>query len=329
MKKLIIIIVSILFSMSNGIAQTTIAIIDFDARDISASEVATLTDRFRDELTKTKQYIVIERGKMEEVLREQGFQQSGCSSDECVVEVGQLIGVQQMVGGSIGKVGNVFTLSARIIDVESGTILNVTNYDHLGDISGLLTVGMRNAVQQLLEGKSTRLESEVVKSNEYTTPSVSKQTEPEPELYNDWIEMDTTTLLLEPEPELYNDWIEMDTTTLLLEPEPNYTPHDLLQLGRFVEAARIWEIQKGTTPKNYTIVLLVACQDGTINAAYRALNQPPDFFILPKTVKGQACYAVCWGDFASKRDAKRRLKEVPKWFKRSSGKPSVYMLGDL
>jgi len=73
-------------------SQTTIAVIDFDARDISASEVATLTDRFRDELTKTNQYTVIERGKMEEVLREQGFQQSGCSSDECVVEVGQLIG---------------------------------------------------------------------------------------------------------------------------------------------------------------------------------------------------------------------------------------------
>ena len=114
-------------------SQTTIAVIDFDARDISASEVATLTDRFRDELTKTNQYTVIERGKMEEVLREQGFQQSGCSSDECVVEVGQLIGVQQMVGGSIGKVGTIYTLSARIIDVESGTIINVTNYDHLGD----------------------------------------------------------------------------------------------------------------------------------------------------------------------------------------------------
>jgi len=145
---------NILFTFLSG--QSTIAVLQFDARGISANEVATLTDRFRDELIKSDGYIVIARGDMEEILSEQGFQQSGCVSDECVVEVGQLIGVQQMVGGSIGKVGNVFTLSVRIIDVESGTILNVTNYDHFGDIGGLLTVGMRNAVQQLLEGESDR-----------------------------------------------------------------------------------------------------------------------------------------------------------------------------
>jgi len=155
-------------------AQTTIAVIDFDARGISADEVATLTDRFRDELTKTNKYTVIERGKMEEVLKEQGFQQSGCASDECVVEVGQLIGVQQMVGGSIGKVGDVFTLSVRIIDVESGTILNVTNYDHFGDLGGLLTVGMHKAVQQLLDSKLLH-DIEKIKSNGYTTTTASTQ----------------------------------------------------------------------------------------------------------------------------------------------------------
>lgn len=145
---------------------------------------------------------------------------------------------------------------------------------------------------------------------------------------DDWIEMDTTTLLLEPKAEAtgeefvnITDLDIAETPVPEPEPEPDYTPQDLLQLGRFVEAAGIWEIQKGTTPRNYTIKLLVACQDGSINDAYRALDQPPDFFILPKTVNGQACYAVCWGDFSSKRDAKRRLKKVPKWFKRSGSKP--------
>lgn len=155
-------------------AQTTIAVIDFDGRGISTDEVATLTDRFRDKLTKTNQYSVIERGKMEEVLKEQGFQQSGCASDECVVEVGQLIGVQQMVGGSIGKVGSVFTLSARIIEVESGKIINVTNYDHTGDLGGLLTSGMRKAVQQLIASKLL-YNNETVESNGYTTAPTSIQ----------------------------------------------------------------------------------------------------------------------------------------------------------
>lgn len=151
----------IIIAMSMGIAQTTIAVIDFDGRNISTGEVATLTDRFRDELTKTNQYIVVERGKMEEVLREQGFQQSGCTSDECVVEVGQLIGVQQMVGGSIGKVGNVISVSARIIDVESGEIINVTTYDHSGDIGGLLTEGMRQVVARLISSVSESMVSQL------------------------------------------------------------------------------------------------------------------------------------------------------------------------
>jgi len=158
-------------------AQTTIAVIDFDARNISAGEVATLTDRFRDELTKTNRYTVIERGKMEEVLKEQGFQQSGCASDECVVEVGQLIGVQQMVGGSIGKVGNVFTLSIRIIEVESGEIIQATNYDHIGDIGQLLMEGMEKAAQQLLVGSIVK-KSEVIdiKADKVTPTSESRDT---------------------------------------------------------------------------------------------------------------------------------------------------------
>ncbi|MCK5331762.1 MAG: hypothetical protein KAK01_10150, partial [Candidatus Marinimicrobia bacterium] len=157
---------------------------------------------------------------------------------------------------------------------------------------------------------------------------------------DDWIEMDTTTLLLEPKAEAtgeefvnITDLDIVETPELETEPEPetepDYTPQDLLQLGRFVEAAGIWEIQKGTTPRNYTIKLLVACQDGSINDAYRALNQASDFFILPKTVKGEACYAVCWGDFSSKRDAKRRLKEVPKWFKRNGGKPVLTTIAKI
>ena len=92
----------------------TIAILDFDGDGISQSETRTLTNRLRDEIFNTGSYIVLERGKMDEVLEEQGFQQTGCVTSECAVEVGNMLGVQQMIGGSIGKVGNIYTVSARI-----------------------------------------------------------------------------------------------------------------------------------------------------------------------------------------------------------------------
>ena len=162
----------IIIGMSLCIAKTTIAVLNFDARGISEHEAATLTDRFRNELTKTGQYTVVERGKMEEVLVEQGFQQSGCTSEECFVEAGQMLGVQQMVGGAIGQVGNVYTVSVRIIDVGSGEIISVTDYDHQGDLGGLLMSGMKNAAVLLISPGATpktiasnKAESTPVKEN--------------------------------------------------------------------------------------------------------------------------------------------------------------------
>jgi TolB-like protein len=101
---------------------------------------------------------------MDDILKEQGFQQSGCTSSECVVEVGNMLGVQQMVGGSIGKVGNIYTVSARIIDIESGKVLKSSNYDHIGDIEQLLINGMEYVVNQLVTKNSPQLSSQSIRS---------------------------------------------------------------------------------------------------------------------------------------------------------------------
>ena len=80
---------------------------------------------------------------MDDILEEQKFQTSGCVSDECIVEIGKMIGVEQIVGGSISQVGNIFSVSARIVNVETGEIENTEVYDHTGNIGQLLTEGMR------------------------------------------------------------------------------------------------------------------------------------------------------------------------------------------
>jgi curli biogenesis system outer membrane secretion channel CsgG len=103
----------------------------------------------RDEILKKGVYNVLERGLMDDVLKEQGFQQSGCVTSECAVEVGNMLGVQQMIGGSIGKVGNMYTVSARIIDVGTGEVLKSANYDLIGEIEELLMNGMNQVASEL------------------------------------------------------------------------------------------------------------------------------------------------------------------------------------
>ena len=95
----------ITFLLLIGLAFTqdiTIAVLEFEGKGVSQSETSTLTNRLRDEMIKTGEYIVLECGEMDEVLKEQGFQQTGCVTSECAVVVGNMLGVQQMIDGSIG-----------------------------------------------------------------------------------------------------------------------------------------------------------------------------------------------------------------------------------
>ena len=126
-----------------------IAVLDFDGKGVTNDEASALSDRLRLELFSTKRFTVIERAMMEQILVEQGFQQSGCTTNECIVEVGRLIGVEQIAGGSISKVGRTYSVSARIVSVETGKILKTATYDYRGEIDDLLVSGMRKIAVKL------------------------------------------------------------------------------------------------------------------------------------------------------------------------------------
>lgn len=77
---------------------------------------------------------------MEAILTEQGFQQSGCSSNECLVQAGMVLGVQLMVGGTVGRLGYTFTVDVRLFNVETAEIITAETRTHQGAVDGLLTV---------------------------------------------------------------------------------------------------------------------------------------------------------------------------------------------
>lgn len=117
----------------------SIAVLDLEGRGISTIEAATLTDRLRSELVKTGAVTVVERGQMQTILAEQDFQMAGCTSDECAVEIGQMLGVTMMYSGSIGKIGATYTVDVRGVSVETGQIINTMSRDYRGEIDGLIT----------------------------------------------------------------------------------------------------------------------------------------------------------------------------------------------
>ena len=137
--------------LANPIQAQSLAVTDFDGYGISQTEAIALTNRLRNELFRIGIFEVVERSMMEEILNEQGFQMTGCTSTECLVEVGRLLGAQNMVGGSISKVGTIFSVSARLVDTESGRLLAVSDYDLKGEIGDMLTVGMKQVALLLAD----------------------------------------------------------------------------------------------------------------------------------------------------------------------------------
>ena len=135
----------LIFIAMTGIAQEkkkTIAVLEFaSSGDMNKKEIITLTKRFRDMLVQTDVFNVLERDKMDNILKEQDFILSdNCNSAECAVEVGQLLGVEAMITGDIGIVGDTWTISMRMVDMTTGKIEKTETMDYQGKIDGILDV---------------------------------------------------------------------------------------------------------------------------------------------------------------------------------------------
>ena len=67
-----------------------------------------------------------------------------------VIAVLWLIGVEQIVGGSISKVGSTYSVSARMVSIETGDISKIATYDFRGEIDDLLISGMKEVALQFI-----------------------------------------------------------------------------------------------------------------------------------------------------------------------------------
>jgi hypothetical protein len=128
-----------------------IAVIDLAGNNVSVDNCKVLTDRLRIELNSTKYYRVVERETMEQLLGEHGFHQSDYITTERMVDAGRQIGVEKIVGGIISKVGNVYSVSARMISVETGEIESTGLCNHTGNMSELLTDGMKRVASDMIK----------------------------------------------------------------------------------------------------------------------------------------------------------------------------------
>jgi len=129
-----------------------LAMMPLDSRGVGKNEVSAITDNLASKLQQSGKFRIMERSQMDQILKEQNFQQSGaCDGNQCAVEMGKLLGIDRMVIGSVGLVGSTYTFNLRMIDVGSGEAVRTSARNHKGSIDEVLTDLVPAAVADLAD----------------------------------------------------------------------------------------------------------------------------------------------------------------------------------
>jgi len=129
---------------------------------LTAQQLGFLTGQLSAELVKTKAFTVLDRGQMEFILQEQGFQQSGaCNSSECQVQMGQLLGVEYIVAGALVRFDDLYALRADYIDVGSGKVVQSVDQSETGELKAVYQALCQGVGQKLAKAVNGKMKADL------------------------------------------------------------------------------------------------------------------------------------------------------------------------
>lgn len=110
------------------IPKKTIAIMDFSLIGMSHSGINKFAmEDMTTKLVQSGQYIVVERAKLDTVLKEHKLADSGLMNKESSSKIGKLVAANLILTGSFAKQNKVWNVNLRLVDVSSGIIISAIN----------------------------------------------------------------------------------------------------------------------------------------------------------------------------------------------------------
>ena len=156
LRSLATVVVGVVFlAATSGHAQAparvlSLAVMDLEGRQIDVGSLDVLRDALVVELQNSGRLRVMERSQMSKILAEQGFQKSGaCDGSECAVEVGKLLAVDRTLLGTVGKLGDSWSLTLRLVSVQTGEVLASVRDTKEGKIDVLLKESVPKLATQI------------------------------------------------------------------------------------------------------------------------------------------------------------------------------------
>lgn len=117
-----LLIVFLFSGISSAGIKTTIAILDTTPTGVSEEDMDVYASDFRQTLVRTGKFKVVDRARVEALLKEQAFQTSGMVEAADTSKIGKVLGVDKMLSLSLVKDGNDYTGKADIMDVTTGQL---------------------------------------------------------------------------------------------------------------------------------------------------------------------------------------------------------------
>ncbi len=138
-KSFISFVVLMYFCTSLAGSLPTIAILDLEAVGCDSSIAIAASEILRTEIINTNEFRVIERGQLYKLIEEHSLHISGLVDVATVAEIGAIIGVEYIGIGSISRIGDTYTISIRVIDVETaeatlGKTVTINELDELASM---------------------------------------------------------------------------------------------------------------------------------------------------------------------------------------------------
>jgi hypothetical protein len=104
-----------------------VSVLDFKVEGISVAESALIIDMLSNAIVKTRRFVVIDRSQREKLLQEIEFSQSACSEENCQLQIGKLLAADNIVVGSIGKVGARYVFKVKLLEVETSKTMGTAS----------------------------------------------------------------------------------------------------------------------------------------------------------------------------------------------------------
>lgn len=144
----------------------TVAVLDFEPKNVSPESAEALTDLLRTELFNTGCFSVVERQKIQKVLEEQKFQMSGVTDTDQATQIGRLLNVKKIMIGTVNKLGTTHIINTRIVDVQSGLVELAEAVESKGGEehlpAAITELALKISYKSGLEGSIIRITGEIV-----------------------------------------------------------------------------------------------------------------------------------------------------------------------